>query len=143
VDARAQIENLMAAYCRAYDEGDLGAYAALFAHGRITNPFDGTPMTTAEQIEDFHRMHVYFYDGLPQTRHVVTNIEIEVDEDAGSASGRCYLTVYQALPDFPLQAIIIGSFFDKFHRVEGTWYFLERQWVTHLMGDNSRHGRDV
>jgi SnoaL-like protein len=135
MDSRGEIENLMATYCRLYDSGDLAAYAGLFAHATISG------MDTAEQIEAFHRQGVYWYDREPKTRHVVTNIEINVDEEAGTADGCSYVTVYQALPDFPLQPILIGSYIDTFQRLDGRWHFASRRFEEHLRGDLSRHGR--
>ncbi len=135
MSSRGEIENLLARYCRHYDDGDLEAYADLFRHGSITG------MSNRDDIIAFHRGHSYSYDGEPKTRHVITNIELDIDEEAGTASGRCYLTCYQALPDFPLQAIFIGSYVDQFHRVDGKWWFKDRRFQRHLMGDRSRHVR--
>jgi hypothetical protein len=135
MDSRAEIENLMALYCRRYDSGDLQGYADLFAHGTISG------METPEEIVAFHQQGVWWYDGEPGTRHVITNVEIDVDEEAGTGNGRSYVTVYQALPDFPLQPILIGSYIDTFRRMDGTWYFASRRFEEHLRGDLSRHGR--
>jgi hypothetical protein len=53
-------------------------------------------------------------DGTPKTRHVTSNVFVDVNEDAGTAIGRAYFTVFQALPDFrfspsPPGAIATGS----------------------------------
>jgi 3-phenylpropionate/cinnamic acid dioxygenase small subunit len=135
MDSRSEIENLMAKYCRLYDNGDLEGYADLFAHATISG------MDTAEQIVTFHRQSVHWYDGEPRTRHVITNIEIDVDEAAGTANGQSYVTVYQALPDFPLQPILVGSYIDTFRRLDGGWQFASRRFEEHLRGDLSHHGR--
>jgi 3-phenylpropionate/cinnamic acid dioxygenase small subunit len=135
VDSRGEIENLMARYCRVYDDGDLEAYADLFEGATISG------MAGRAEIIDFHRRNVYMYDGKPQTRHVITNIELDIDENAGRASGRCYLVCYQALPDFPLQPLFVGSYKDEFRRVDGAWRFSSRHFETHLAGDMSRHAR--
>ena len=135
MDSRGQIENLMARYCRTYDEGDLDSYAELFRHGTISG------MSDHDEIVAFHRENVFFYDGKPQTRHVVSNIEIEIDEEAGTADGRSYLTCYQALPDYPFRPLFVGSYIDKFARIDGEWHFADRQFEMHLLGDISRHGR--
>jgi 3-phenylpropionate/cinnamic acid dioxygenase small subunit len=135
MDSRGQIENLMARYCRTYDDGDLDAYADLFSHATISG------MSTHEDIVAFHRKNIYSYDGEPRTRHVITNIELYIDEEADTADGRCYITCYQALPDFPLQAILVGSYVDKFQRIDGEWYFAERRFEPHLSGDASHHAR--
>lgn len=135
MDSRSQIENLLAKYCRLYDDGNLDEYADLFQHGAISG------MRSHNEIVNFHRSNIYFYDGEPRTRHVISNIEVEINEEAGTASGRCYLTCYQAAPGFPLQPIFVGSYIDQFRRVDGEWWFADRQFESHLMGDTSRHAR--
>ena len=80
-----------------------------------------------------------YEDGTPHTRHVVTNVVVEVDEDAGSATARSTFTVFQSLPDFPLQAVIAGRYLDRFVRDGSTWRFDEREIVPELFGDLSRH----
>src|ERR1035441_5507537 len=42
-----------------------------------------------------------------RTRHIVTNVVIEVDEQAGTAVSRSYFTALQALPDLALQPIAL------------------------------------
>lgn len=137
---RDQIENLMARYCRLYDDGDFESYAELFRHGDIGGPTGD--FSTVEEIADYHRRNCLLYDGVPNTRHVVTNIEIHVDDEARTATGGSYVTIYQATPDFPLQAIFVGSYLDRFHEVDGRWWFTERRAVAHLVGDLSRHARE-
>jgi hypothetical protein len=44
-------------------------------------------------------------DGTPRTKHVTTNITINVDDAAGTATSRAYFTVLQALPGLALQPI--------------------------------------
>ena len=73
------------------------------------------------------------------TRHVTTNLEIHVDEDAGTATARSYVTIYQATPTFPLQVIYVGQYLDDLVRVDGTWWFAQRTAVPHLVGDLSAH----
>jgi hypothetical protein len=134
---RDEIENLLARYCETYDAGDFGAYAALFAHGRVVGP-TGSFSTPAE-IEAYHTANCRLYDGRPMTRHVTTNIEIHVDEAAGTATARSYVTVHQATPTFPLQVIFVGQYLDELAKLDGTWWFTERRAVPHLVGDLSAH----
>ena len=64
--------------------------------------------------------------GTPRTKHVTTNAIIEVDDEAGTAAARSYYTVFQQLDDFPLQPIITGRYHDTFHRIDGVWWFDQR-----------------
>ncbi|MEO8696536.1 MAG: nuclear transport factor 2 family protein [Acidimicrobiales bacterium] len=140
MDDRGQIENLMSLYCRLYDSGDFEGYAQLFADARVVGPLS-TLHGSAEVVE-YHRSNCLLYDGSPQTRHVTTNIEIDVADDGQTARARSYVTVYQALPDFPLQAIFVGGYIDEFAKNEGAWQFSERQAVPYFVGDLSRHARE-
>ena len=81
---------------------------------------------------------VILYDGRPCTRHVVTNLVIEPC-DADRAETRSYFTVFQALPDFPLQPIIAGRYHDEFRKIDGVWCFTRRHMITDLVGDLSEH----
>ena len=83
---------------------------------------------------------VILYDGSPCTRHVVTNVVIEL-RGADRAEARSYFTVFQALPDFPLQPIIAGRYHDAFERVDGVWRFADRLILSDLIGHLSRHLR--
>jgi hypothetical protein len=136
---RGQIENLMARYCELFDNGDLDGYSQLFAHGRLVNAF--TVATGAAEVKAFHERAVKYYDGLPHTRHVTTNVHIEIDGAGETASARSYVTVFQALPDFPLQPVFVGQYLDQFEKVDGVWRWGERRSVPFLFGDLSRHGQ--
>ena len=80
-----------------------------------------------------------YEDGSPRTRHVTTNVVIEVDEPAGTASSRSSYTVFQQTDELPLQAIIVGRYRDTFHRVDGRWCFDTREMIVDLTGDLSHH----
>ena len=80
-------------------------------------------------------------DGTPRTKHVTTNLAINVDEEAGTATARSYFTALQALPDLPLQTIVAGRYHDRFERRDGEWRFVDRRVRTDLVGDVSRHLR--
>jgi 3-phenylpropionate/cinnamic acid dioxygenase small subunit len=140
ISDRDQIQNLLATYCRTYDSGDFQAYAELFRHGDIGSP-QGLH-STVEEVADFHRRNCILYEGVPNTRHVITNIHIEVDDGGLTASGACYVTIFQAAPDFPLQVVFVGSYIDTFQKIDGRWWFKTRRAVPHLVGDLSKHGRE-
>ena len=64
-------------------------------------------------------------DGTPGTKHVTTNLILEIDEDSGTASARSYWTVLQAVPGLPLQPILAGRYHDRFARATDRWKFTE------------------
>jgi 3-phenylpropionate/cinnamic acid dioxygenase small subunit len=140
MDDRGQIENLMSRYCRLYDSGDFEGYAQLFAGARVVGPL--STLSGEGEVVAYHRANCLLYDGSPQTRHVVTNVEIDIADDGVTAKARSYVTVYQALADFPLQAIFVGGYNDEFVKTDGEWRFAQREAVAFLVGDLSRHARE-
>ena len=89
----------------------------------------------------FHDTLIVYEGGTPRTKHVTTNVAIEVDEAAGTAASRAYFTALQALPGLPLQPIAAGRYHDRFERRDGKWRFVERRVFVDLAGDVSRHLR--
>jgi ketosteroid isomerase-like protein len=136
------IRALIHEYAELIDAGQLDAVAALFTHGTWSSPGRGTPLLGAEQVRRAYD-GVILYDGIPSTKHVISNITIEIPGDGDKATARSYFTVLQARPDFPLQPVIAGRYQDRFERVDGRWRFADRQIIPDLIGDLSRHLRDA
>jgi 3-phenylpropionate/cinnamic acid dioxygenase small subunit len=138
MSSHSAIQNLIATYAELVDDGDFAGVGILLADARFTGGAGSVSGRVA--IEKMLRDNVIVYDdGTPRTKHITTNIVIEVDEEAGTAVSRSYFTALQALPDFPLQAIVSGRYQDRFERSEGQWHFVERRVRTDLVGDVSRH----
>jgi len=139
-DSHRQIERLLFVYAERIDLGDFEGVADLFEHAVLKGP---TGQPGAQGREEALAMYAAstrrYDDGTPHTKHVTSNLLVEVDEAAGTATARSYFTVFQALPDFPLQPIVAGRYHDRFERVDGQWRFSERQMIPELFGDLSRH----
>ncbi|MFG2793464.1 nuclear transport factor 2 family protein [Streptomyces sp. NPDC048419] len=134
------VTNLIATYAELVDTGDFAGVGALFADAVFLG--SGAPLEGGEAVERMLRDTVILYeDGTPRTHHVTTNIAVEVDEATGTAAARSYVTIFQALPDLPLQSIAAGRYNDRFVRRDGQWRFAERRVRIHLAGDLSRHLR--
>jgi ketosteroid isomerase-like protein len=134
------IRTLIHEYAERIDTGDLDGLAALFTDATWGSPGRGTSLRGAEQVRHGYD-GVILYDGSPCTKHVISNVTIELTGD-GTATARSYFTVLQARPDFPLQPIIAGRYHDRFERVDGRWRFADRQIIPDLIGDLSHHLRD-
>ncbi|AJC61437.1 nuclear transport factor 2 family protein [Streptomyces sp. 769] len=136
------IENLIARYAELVDDGDFAGLGVLLAAATFTG--SGEAVSGRDAIEKMFRDTLIVYaDGTPRTQHVISNVAIEVDEQAGTAVSRSYVTVLQALPDLPLQPIAGGRYHDRFARGAGRWRFVERQVRINLVGDVSRHLRQA
>ena len=133
------ISTLIMTYAERIDAGDLDGVAALFAHATWRVPQSPEPFSGSAAVRRVYDA-VILYDGRPCTRHVVTNLGVEL-RGADRAVARSYFTVFQALPDFPLQPIIAGRYHDAFERVNGAWRFADRVILSDLIGDLSRHLR--
>ena len=135
------IENLIARYSFLVDGGDFDGLGRLLEHCDFTLGA-GPAVRGREAVVSLARGALQVHsDGTPRTRHVTSNLFIEVDAVAGTATGRAYYTVFQAVEDFPLQPIACGSYLDRFERHDGAWRFAERSVQTALVGDTSRHRR--
>jgi len=141
-DARSAITELLFTYAERIDAGDFDGLGDLFAHAVITA--EGSPLTTRGRDEVIAlytgTTRRYEDDGTPKTKHVTTNLIIDADEEAGTATCRSYFTVLQAVPGrVPLQPIVAGRYRDTFERADGTWRFASRHMIVDLVGDVSQH----
>jgi SnoaL-like domain len=86
---------------------------------------------------------VHLYDGIPSTKHVVTNLIVDVDAGRRSVTARSYYTGFQARPELSLQPIIAGRWHDRFERDGDGWRFAERLILADLFGDLRFHLRGM
>jgi hypothetical protein len=142
-DSNKSILRLMNEYCYRIDSGDLQGFADLFEHGTWLVQGDPEGGDTGSSAVMETLQNIILYDGKPNTKHVMSNIQVEIDDGGDSAQAQCYITVYQAVaPDFPLQPIFVGHYRDSFARVGGEWHFTMRDISPDLAGDLSRHRSD-
>jgi 3-phenylpropionate/cinnamic acid dioxygenase small subunit len=139
-DSRHRIEELLFAYAERLDAGDFAGVGALFADGEIRASEDGPAIQGAEAVRQLYAATVRLYgDGTPRTKHLTSNVIVQVDDACERASARSYFTVLQQLDDFPLQVIVAGRYYDTFARVDGAWRFTVRRMYVDLRGDLRRH----
>ena len=136
------IQNLIYRYAYLLDSGDIDGVSALFEHADVYLPGDAEPWSKAGQNrmdQSFREWTRIFPEtGTPRTRHVTTNLIVEPD-GPNRARTQSYVIVFQSTPDFSLQPIIGGSYYDRFEKVDGKWRFTERREEMALFGDLSRH----
>jgi len=135
------INTLLMTYAEHVDAGRYADVGAMFEHAsyRIEHA-DGEHASTYEgtaQVQAFCEQTRIYPDGTPRTKHVITNVIIDVDGDRARAQS--YGTVLQQTDVFPLQPIASGRYVDRFERIEGTWWFVERVLSGFLLGDRSHH----
>jgi len=135
------ISTLLLRYAECVDNADFDGLSTLFAHGRLgsTSAASRAGMT-GEQVGRFYaatnKVHA---DGTLRTRHLATNVLIDIDEAADTATARSYYVVLQATERLPFQPIVGGRYSDRFERVDGAWRFAERIVHVDQIGDMSEH----
>jgi SnoaL-like domain len=140
MDAARHIENLIGRYAEAIDAGDFEGVADLLAHATLGAIGADDGIKGRDAVHDlFSSTTLRHEDGTPRTKHVTTNVVVEVDDAAGRATARSYFTVFQAMSGLPLQPIVAGRYHDRFERVGGLWRYAERRFAIDLVGDVTRH----
>ena len=132
------IANLVFHYAELIDAGDFEGIGTLFADATITAEgsdvqWQGEQGITQMYVDSTRR----YDDGTPRTKHVTTNVMVEVDGD--TATARSYYTVMQQTDVLPLQPIICGRYHDAFAKQNGAWRFTDRLIFSDLIGDLSQH----
>ena len=135
------VHSLLVTYAEHLDAGRFAELAAMFevATYRIEHA-DGVHVSSyegSEQIRAFCEQTRLYPDGTPRTRHVISNVVIELEGDR--ARSRCYATVFQQTDALPLQPIASGRYLDQFERAAGGWRFADRLVTGFLLGDRSQH----
>jgi 3-phenylpropionate/cinnamic acid dioxygenase small subunit len=136
------ITSLMFRYAECVDRADFEGLGQLFEHGQIRSSAaaDSENGMRGARIGKFYaetnRVHE---DGTLRTRHLCTNLLVDIDEGAGAATARSYYVVLQATPKLPFQPIVGGRYEDRFERRGSQWYFLDRLIHVDQIGDVSEH----
>ncbi|MEM8937357.1 MAG: nuclear transport factor 2 family protein [Pseudomonadota bacterium] len=139
MDAHNEIMKLLNRYCHAIDTGNFDDFVDLFDKASWTTPgapvFKGREEITKEVVGRIKR----YEDGTPKTKHVMTNVELDIDEDAGTANGQRYVTVLQGTDKLPIQPIFSAHYYDAFVREGGKWRFDSTRMDYALVGDMTHH----
>ncbi|MCZ4519477.1 nuclear transport factor 2 family protein [Rhodococcus ruber] len=137
------IANILARYAQRIDAADFDGVGDLFAKAvvEMDGPEGRVRLEGADAVSGFFRASARVYeDGSTHTRHVITNLIIDVDEDAGTGSSSSSAVVLQAVEGvIALQPILVGSYDDTFERVGTEWSISSRFLSIDLMGDVSKH----
>jgi SnoaL-like domain len=130
-------------YNAAVDDGDFDTAGALFADGVFRTR--GVEAHGATEVTAILRRHCIIYDdGTPGTAHVVSNVQIEVAPGAVTATSMSYFMVLQGgAAGSGVSIIDSGRYHDVFARVDADWRFASRFAENRLIGDRSRHLRDL
>lgn len=136
-----QILGLLFRYAELVDAGDFDGVSQLFAGASVHMAGPDQPAVPGAMTGRIMKRVVHLYDGVPRTKHVVTNTIFE-SNDERSVSTRSLFTVTQSVPpSFPLQVVASGRYHDRFVETDGVWAFVERTIHLDHQGDTSAHLR--
>jgi hypothetical protein len=149
--ATEDIRRVILTYPECIDRGNLKGVADLLTGVKMCNsngilapevPEEEIPTLSAEDVLRNYSSGVIFYDdGLPHTKHVITNIDIWFSDDGRKANSRSFYQVLQGMDDFPLQVIITGRYEDTYELEGSQWKLRIRREYADMVGDLSRHVR--
>jgi len=139
VDDVQAITKVVVSYVELLDRGDLDGLANVFARATVRVHGSATELRGATAYKEFIEQGVQMYDGIPSTKHLVSNLIVEIDDDRRTATARSYYTAFQARPEFPFQPILAGRFHDRLERDGDEWYIAERVIYADLFGDLRFH----
>lgn len=138
---REAIARLVHLYAERLDAGDFEGVAALFARATFRSDQRPGVRRGSAEVLAVYRGTVALHDGSPRTKHVTTNLVVDLEPDGQGAAARSYFTVFQACPGLPLQAVIAGRYEDRFARGPSGWEFADRLIRIDLVGDLRFHLR--
>jgi len=134
------ITALVNSYADLLDAGDLDGVAALFDDATWRSGATGEVLRGATQVRRVYDRIVLYDDGTPRTRHLLTNLTVELDPGGATASGRCSFTVLQGIVSGqPIQVVVSGHYVDRYRKSDGRWQFADRLFVADLTGEQERH----
>ncbi len=136
------ITKLIYTYAERIDEGDFAGVGDLFAHATLTFEGFGDAVSGRDAIEALYTRSTRRYeDGTPRTKHVMTNVMVDVDDDdETTARSRSYFTVLQAVPGaLALQPVIAGRYRHTYERVDAQWRVATMHIIIDLIGDLGHH----
>jgi 3-phenylpropionate/cinnamic acid dioxygenase small subunit len=135
------ITTLLYTYAERIDAGDFAGVAEVFAHATLTFEGFAAAVSGPGAVQSLYERTTRRYeDGTPRTKHVMTNVIVDVAADGISATSRSYFTVLQAVPGaLALQPVIAGRYRNAYDCVGGQWRFTKVHIVIDLVGELGHH----
>ena len=135
------ITKLIYTYAERIDAGDFAGVGELFADATLTFEGFDDAVTGREAIASLYTRTTRRYeDGTPRTKHIMTNVMVDVADGGTAATSRSYFTVLQAVPGaLGLQPVIAGRYRHAYERVEGAWRVRAMHITIDLVGDLGHH----
>ena len=134
------ITTLVYRYAECVDAADFDGIGSLFAHGCITNEgYPGAIEGAAAVARLYAKTNRVHDDGTLRTRHLTTNVIVDVEANGVRATARSAFVVFQATPSIALQPIVAGRYHDEFAFADGEWRFARRHILLEQIGNVADH----
>ena len=136
------IKALMYTYAECVDLARFNELGELFSHGELTSTSSADPGDgmSGDDVAAFYRATNKVHgDGTLRTRHVASNVIVDIAEDGQTAAARSYFAVHQGTDALPLQPIVAGRYEDDFALVDEQWRFARRLVIVDQIGDMREH----
>ena len=135
------ITKLIYTYAERIDAGDFDGVGDLFAGATLTFEGYGDAVAGRDAVARLYERSTRRYeDGTPRTKHVMTNVMVDVDDTGDAATSRSYFTVLQAVPGaLALQPVIAGRYHHTYARDRHGWRVVTMHITIDLAGDLSHH----
>jgi hypothetical protein len=133
------ITALVHSYALLLDGGEIDAVAALFEHSTWRSDPDGPVLRGSKEVGPVYEK-LKTHEGTPRTKHLLTNLTVNLDPGGSTASAHCYWTVLQNAELLrTIEIILSGQYTDTFEKVGGTWRFTDRLIKVDFAGNASAH----
>jgi ketosteroid isomerase-like protein len=135
------VTKLIYTYAERIDAGDFAGVAEVLEHATLTFEGFGDAVTGRDAIEQLYTRTTRRYeDGTPRTKHVMTNVIVDIGDNGVAASSRSYFTVLQAVPgELALQPVIAGRYRHTYERVDDRWRVTTMHIIIDLVGELGHH----
>ena len=129
-----EITSLVHSYARLLDSGDVDGVAALFEHSTWRSFPKGSMLRGTAEVRPVYE-NLLAQDRSRHSKHLITNLSVDVEPGATTASSHCRWTVLQGIPGEPIRITQSGQYSDTFEKVDNRWRFSDRLITTDLTGE--------
>jgi 3-phenylpropionate/cinnamic acid dioxygenase small subunit len=140
-DPRVSCAQLIYRYAELIDLGDFEGVGELLNDAEVTVESGDYAPRGRDQVLEMYTGTTRRYpdDGTPKTKHVMTNVMVDLDGPSAARS-RSYFTVFQAVPGhLALQPIVAGRYRHRFELREQGWRIVGKHIIVDLTGELAHH----
>ncbi len=119
------ITALVHSYAFLVDAGDVDGVAGLFEFATWRSDASDVVRQGSAEVRPVYEQLVAS-GGASRSKHLLTNLTVEVQPGATAASSRCYWSVLRSETDNRLGITLSGQYIDRFAKVDGRWRFADR-----------------